>query len=289
MRRITVEAPAKINLTLDVVGRRKDGYHDIETVMHQIDLCDYVTVELIPETLEVRTNNPDLPGGPGNLAFKAAQVMKEHLGIKTGFRISIEKNIPLSSGLAGGSTDAAAVMKAIKFLLGLEIDGRHLNELGSRVGSDVVFCLEGATAIARGRGELLTPVICRNGLELVLINSGFPVSTAQIFDLIDGEKLTDRPDSAQMARALEEGNLDKIVLALGNVMEQVTIKLYPELQKLKDDLIKQGARGVMMSGSGPTVFGIFSGAESADQAFGRMLSIYPGTFRASSYRGSGVV
>ncbi|NLB18402.1 MAG: 4-(cytidine 5'-diphospho)-2-C-methyl-D-erythritol kinase [Syntrophomonadaceae bacterium] len=286
MKQITIEAPAKINLTLDVIGKRDDGYHDFETVMHQIDLCDYVKVELIPEGIEVWTDNPALPGGADNLAFKAAQVMKEQLNIKTGFRISIEKNIPLSSGLAGGSTDAAAVMKAINSLLDLEISRKDLNELGLKVGSDVVFCLEGATALAKGRGEILTPIICQAGLELVLVNSGFPVSTARIFDLIDGEKLIHRPDSMLMARAMEEGNLDKIVLALGNVMEQVTIKLYPDLQKIKDDLMEQGARGVMMSGSGPTVFGIISGAEVADQVFQRMLSLYPRTFRASSYRGS---
>lgn len=287
MSQITILAPAKINLTLDVVGKRDDGYHDIESVMHQINLCDRVTVGLSSQGVQVITDNPNLKGGRDNLAYKAAEVVMARFGIKTGFRILIEKNIPLSAGLAGGSTNAAATIKAIDELLGLGISAAEMNELGQIIGSDVAFCIAGATAVARGRGEILTPVVGKTRLELVLINPGFPVSTARIFSLIDQKNLIDRPDAIRMVRALEKGNLDSIAAELGNVMEQVTLELHPHLQKIKDDLMEAGARGALMSGSGPTVFGVYSDTKRADDAFNRLKRIYPHTFRASSYFGNG--
>lgn len=287
MKQVTISAPAKINLTLDVLGKRADGYHDIESVMHQVSLCDQVSVIAIPEGIEVYSNNDELPSGKGNLAFQAAQAVVSRHRLKTGFRIFLEKNIPLGAGLAGGSTDAAAVIKAINQLLELEINLQEMLELGQLVGSDVPFCLAGDTAIARGRGEVLTRVNSRVCLYLVLVNPGFNVSTAEVFNLIDRETLTDRPDSSKMAQAMEEGDFGRVVPELGNVMEKVTFKLHPELQGIKDDLLRAGAEGALMSGSGPTILGVFSEPEKAGRAFRYIKGIYPYTFWCSSYLGNG--
>ncbi|MGI6512770.1 MAG: 4-(cytidine 5'-diphospho)-2-C-methyl-D-erythritol kinase [Syntrophomonadaceae bacterium] len=287
MKQITVSAPAKINLTLDVLGKRADGYHNIESVMHQINLCDQVCVTQIPEGIEVYSNRGELPGGKTNLAYRAAEAMVSKLGIKTGFRIFLEKNIPLGAGLAGGSTNAAAVIKAIDQLLGLNMHLRDMLEIGQRTGSDVPFCLLGDTAIARGRGELLTRVNRRIKLHLLLVNPGFQVSTARIYNLLDQETITDRPDSVRMAAALANGDFAGVVSSLNNVMEKVTLKLHPEVAGIKDNLVQAGAAGALMSGSGPTVFGLFSDAEAAHRAFQVIKGFYPYTFCCSSYRANG--
>jgi 4-diphosphocytidyl-2-C-methyl-D-erythritol kinase len=164
---------------------------------------------------------------------------------------------------------------------------QEMLDLGQLVGSDVPFCLAGETAVARGRGEVLTKVNSLIDLHLVLVNSGFAVSTAQVFNLVDQETITCRPDSSKMAIAMEEGDLDKIVAALGNVMETVTFKLHPELQIIKDELVRLGAVGTLMSGSGPTIFGVFSKPEKARQAFHYIKGFYPYTFNCSSYLGNG--
>ena len=283
MKQITVSAPAKINLTLDVLGKRADGYHDIESVMHQVNLCDRVSVTQIPEGIEVCSNRGELPNGKANLAYRAAEVMVSRLGIKTGFRIFLEKNIPLGAGLAGGSTDAAAVIKAIDQLLGLNMPLNDMLEIGQQAGSDVPFCLLGDTAVARGKGELLTRVNRRIKLHLVLVNPGFQVSTARVYNLIDQETITERPNAERMVEALTDGDFAGVISSLGNVMEKVTLKLHPEVAATKDNLVRAGAAGALMSGSGPTVFGLFSDAEAARRAFKSLNGLYPYTFRCSSY------
>ncbi|MGI6550906.1 MAG: 4-(cytidine 5'-diphospho)-2-C-methyl-D-erythritol kinase [Syntrophomonadales bacterium] len=284
---ITISAPAKINLTLDVLGKRADGYHDIESVMHQVNLCDRVTVAVIPEGIEVYSNNAELPSGEGNLVYRAAMAVVSWLGIKTGFRIYLEKNIPLGAGLAGGSTDAAAVIKAINRLLGSRISFPVMLRLGQSVGSDVPFCMVGNTALAQGKGEILTRVDNRVCLYLVLVNPGFQVSTAQVYNLIDRETIVDHPDSSKMIQALASGDFKGVVSGLGNAMEKVTFKLHPELTGIKADLLRVGAAGALMSGSGPTVFGVFSRPEEACRAFHIMKETYPHTFWCSSYMGNG--
>lgn len=287
MKQITIPAPAKINLTLDVLGKRADGYHDIESVMHQVDLCDKVSVAIIPQGIEVYSNMNALPDGMNNLAYQAAKAIVSRFEIKTGFRIFLEKNIPLSAGLAGGSTNAAAVIKAIDQILGLNISLPDMLDIGKFIGSDVPFCLVGDTAIARGRGELLTRVSHRIKLHLVLVNPGFQVSTARIYNLIDEESITERPNSLEMARALADGSFERVVSELSNVMERVTLKQHPALQGIKDDLLQSGAAGALMSGSGPTIFGLFSEMEEARRAFHSLKGYYPYTFWCSSYLGNG--
>ncbi|MGE5544702.1 MAG: 4-(cytidine 5'-diphospho)-2-C-methyl-D-erythritol kinase [Bacillota bacterium] len=288
MKQITISTPAKINLTLDVLGKREDGYHDIESVMHQVNLCDQVSVTNIPEGIEVYSSRAELPGGKSNLAYQAAMAVVSRYGIKTGFRIFLEKNIPLSAGLAGGSTNAAGVIKAIDQLLGLNLSLPDMLEIGESLGSDVPFCLVGDTAIARGRGESLTKVNRRIQLHLVLVNPGFQVSTAQVYNLIDGETITDRPDSLKMAEALTNGDFEGVVSELNNVMEQVTFKLHPQLQGIKNDLLRAGAAGALMSGSGPTIFGLFFEMEEARRAFYYIKEVHPYSFWCSSYIGKGV-
>lgn len=286
MDEITVAAPAKINLTLDVVGLRNDGYHNIESIMHQVDLCDYVTVSLVGDGIEVITDNSELPGGSANLAFRAARQVLAYRA-KTGIRISIEKNIPLGAGLAGGSSDAAAVIQALNRLMDLDLSYEQMAALGLEIGSDVPFCLMGGTALAQGRGEILTAIPANQILELVLCNPGFEVSTAQIFALMDREEITVRPDNRQMVLALQAGDLGSIADHMINVMEQATFSLHPVLGQIKAALTENGARGVLMSGSGPTIFGIYPDRETADQAWQMMNKRYPRVYRASSYRRNG--
>lgn len=283
MKEITLKAPAKLNLTLDVKSRRPDGYHNIESIMHQIDLSDRVVLKEIPEGIRVESTNPLLPGGSGNLAYRAAEMFLGKYGIKKGVSIYLAKNIPLGAGLAGGSTDAAAVLKGLSQIFGLNVEPGELMGLGAKIGSDVPFCMLGGTAIAEGRGEILTPVRNLAKLHFILVNPGFSVSTARIYELLDNEKITDRPDMEKVVRALEVNDAAAVGAGLGNVMELATFKLFPELKEIKSDLLGGRAAGALMSGSGPTVFAVYENLEQAGEEYDKIKRKYPRVFLCSSY------
>lgn len=283
MKEITLKAPAKLNLTLDVKSRRPDGYHNIESIMHQIDLSDRVVLKEIPEGIRVESTNPLLPGGSGNLAYRAAEMFLGKYGIKKGVSIYLAKNIPLGAGLAGGSTDAAAVLKGLSQIFGLDVEPGELMGLGAKIGSDVPFCMLGGTAIAEGRGEILTPVRNLAKLHFILVNPGFSVSTARIYELLDNEKITDRPDMEKVVRALEVNDAAAVGAGLGNVMELATFKLFPELKEIKSDLLGGRAAGALMSGSGPTVFAVYENLEQAGEEYDKIKRKYPRVFLCSSY------
>ncbi|MFZ5595747.1 MAG: 4-(cytidine 5'-diphospho)-2-C-methyl-D-erythritol kinase [Bacillota bacterium] len=250
-------APAKINLSLDVLGVRRDGFHEILTVMHCLALHDTLGIETREDgVITVESSDPGVPSGSGNIVYKAADLLRREFGCNRGARIYIEKNIPVAAGLAGGSADAAAALKCLNRLWGINADSRALFRLGEKVGSDVPFCLMGNAALAGGRGEALTPLPALSGIGVVLVKPPFGVSTARVYGLYDTLPPGRHPDTMAVAGALKKGDLKALAGLLGNALERVTASLYPEILEIKEALTAAGAVGSLMSGSGPTVFGL---------------------------------
>lgn len=250
------KAPAKINLSLDVLRKRDDGFHDVEMVMTTIDLYDRLEFfSLEEDKIEISIESRYVPSDERNLAFKAAALFKEYYGIKKGVRILIEKNIPVSAGLGGGSTDAAAVLRGLNRLWDLNIPMTELAGLGSRIGADVSFCVYGKTAIARGYGEKIEHLKSPPPYWVILGKPDVGVSTWKIFSQIKVDELY-HPNTAKVLEALEEGNFHKLCTNMGNSLEQITASIHPEIIQIKKALLNMGSKGVMMSGSGPTVYGL---------------------------------
>jgi 4-diphosphocytidyl-2-C-methyl-D-erythritol kinase len=280
--KLIVEAPAKVNLTLDVKGKRTDGYHELETVMHQISLRDRIYLERLDQGIRLITNSALLSDGEENLAYRAAQLLFTEYGIKAGIGIFIEKNIPVGAGLAGGSTDAAAVLRGVNQLLGLPATEPALLDLAAKLGSDVPFCLQGGTALARGRGEILTGVEHRR-LEMVLVKPDFQLSTAEVYRSLRMDRIEFRPDHAAFFDAWNNYDIIGIAKNSRNVLETVSIGQYPQISVIKQELIRLGALNAVMSGSGPTVCGIFLTREEGCKAWQQMKQQYKESYLVSSY------
>ncbi|MGG0791795.1 4-(cytidine 5'-diphospho)-2-C-methyl-D-erythritol kinase [Peribacillus simplex] len=250
------KAPAKINLALDVLFKRPDGYHEVEMIMTTVDLADRIELkEITGNRIQILSHNRFVPDDHRNLAYQAAFILKERFGIKKGVSITIEKNIPVAAGLAGGSSDAAATLRGLNRLwkLGLSMD--ELAEIGAEIGSDVSFCVYGGTALARGRGEKITHLPAPPKCWVILAKPTIGVSTADIYKRLQTSKM-EHPDVPGMISAIMENNYHDVCEGLGNVLEQVTLQLYPEVANIKDQMKTFGADSVLMSGSGPTVFGL---------------------------------
>ncbi|MGG4265994.1 4-(cytidine 5'-diphospho)-2-C-methyl-D-erythritol kinase [Peribacillus simplex] len=250
------KAPAKINLALDVLFKRPDGYHEVEMIMTTVDLADRIEIkEIKGNRIQILSHNRFVPDDHRNLAYQAAFILKERFGINKGVSITIEKNIPVAAGLAGGSSDAAATLRGLNRLwkLGLSMD--ELAEIGAEIGSDVSFCVYGGTALARGRGEKITHLPAPPKCWVILAKPTIGVSTADIYKRLQISKM-DHPDVPGMISAIKENNYHDVCQGLGNVLEQVTLQLYPEVANIKDQMKTFGADSVLMSGSGPTVFGL---------------------------------
>lgn len=252
MSTITLRSPAKINLCLSVLGRRADGYHDVEMLMQMVGLFDEVTVSLGGPGISVTCDSHAVPSGEENIAWKAALEMLRISSKEVGLAIEIKKNIPVAAGLGGGSGNAAAVLTALNRLLGMGLDRDRLAEIGARIGMDVPFFFFGPTALARGRGEILTELTPLPHIPILLVNPGVETSTAWVYKNLN-LGLTKKGDCNKIARL----NLRNIALGLHNDLENVTSVLHPVINRIKDALLDQGAVGALMSGSGPTVFGIF--------------------------------
>lgn len=281
MRELTLNAPAKINLTLDILRRRSDGYHDLRMVMQTVSLYDRVTVHAETGTgrMEVRTNMAELPNGLDNLAGKAARAFFDATGLEnSGLEIAIEKWIPVCAGLAGGSTDGAAVLKALKQLLLPELPEKALEEIGARVGSDVPFCIRGGTALAEGRGELLTTLPAMPDGRIILCKPAFGISTPELFQRVQVEALPFHPNTEGMRSALAMGNLKMVARLAGNVFETVLTAEREEISAIKTILLDAGALTAAMTGSGPTVFGIFDDEKKALAAEKLLRVHYPQTY-----------
>lgn len=267
MDNITIKAPAKINLYLDVIGKRGDGYHDLRMIMQSISLFDDISISKAEMNIEVKCKARYVPQGEKNIAYRAAKLMVQHFGLKEGIRISINKRIPVAAGLAGGSTDAAAVMKGINDLFEIKADNQELAQLGKHVGADVPFCIMGGTAIAQGIGEILTPLKPFSGVDIVLIKPDFGVSTASVFKKFSRHDLNSGPDINILIKSMERRQLKEVGANLFNALEKVTTQEFKIINEIKAVLNENGAEGSLMSGSGPSVFGIFDNESKAREAF----------------------
>ena len=276
-----VQAYAKLNLTLDILGKRPDGYHDLCMVMQSVTLADTITLtENRGEGLRVRTNLRFLPTGEKNLAAAAAlRFWEAREQEPENLDIAIEKRIPVCAGMAGGSSDAAAVLRALNARAGEPFSPRELAKVGERVGSDVPYCVLGGTALAEGRGEVLTPLPPLPRCWVVVCKPDFPVSTPELFAQADRVKLRRRPDTKGILAALEAGDLGGVARRMYNVFEDVMPRrLYVRVAEIKNELIQRGALGANMSGSGPTAFGLFDRREAAEEALAALRERYRDTF-----------
>lgn len=281
MEPLTLQAPAKINLTLDILGTRPDGYHEMDMVMQSVSLCDALTLDLgAPGGIRAESGLRFLPNDKGNLAVAAALAFRQATGQTwEDLHIQIRKNIPVCAGTAGGSSDAAAVLRGLNALTGAGLSPEALAEIGREVGSDVPYCVLGGTALARGRGELLTPLPPLPPCHIVLCKPAFSISTPALFRAWDRKKSRLHPDTKGMLAALEQGDLVGIGRRMFNVFEGVlTPHQGREIESIKNLLLQAGALGASMSGSGPTVLGLFAQEESARKAVQLLRESYQEVF-----------
>ncbi|AVX19261.1 MULTISPECIES: 4-(cytidine 5'-diphospho)-2-C-methyl-D-erythritol kinase [Carboxydocella] len=262
---ITLLAPAKINLTLEIKGRRPDGYHEVAMVMQSLELADTITCRLRSDgKIFLEGNHPEVAWNETNLAWRAAWLLQEVSGVKLGAEILVEKRIPVAAGLAGGSTDAAGVLRALNQLWNLNWSREKLAELGARLGSDVPFCLYGGTALATGRGEQIQPLPALPQHSLLLLKPPYGVSTAEIYGLYARMGRSQQGQTERMLAAVRTGNWQEVARHLANDLEQITLALAPDLKELKEAACRAGCPGVLMSGSGPTLFALIND-EAQDQ------------------------
>ena len=278
MTGVTLPAYAKLNLTLDVLRKRGDGYHDVATIMQTVSLHDSVSVALADgDGIVCRCG--DIPGDGSNLAVKAAAAFFAQTGIRQrGLRIDVDKRIPVGAGLAGGSADAAAVLRALRALLAPELSHTELERIAAAVGSDVPFCIRGGTALAEGRGDRLAQLPPAPRFRAVLCKPEFSVSTPLMFSRIRAEELSRRPDTAGMLDALRRDEGQGVLARVRNVFEDVLPDEYGEVFAIRDRLLALGAEAAAMSGSGPTVFGLFRGDAAAEAAYAALKAAYAQTF-----------
>ena len=289
-----IKAYAKINLGLDVVRKRADGYHDVKMIMQTIDVFDTLDINLGIENSEnaadlgglgkisVVCGDENVPCDETNLVCKSAKAFLEYTGKKADISVKIGKNIPVGAGLAGGSTDAASVLRALNILLKTELSDTELMKIAKNIGADVPFCVVGNTYLAEGIGEILTPVKSNIKFDILLVKPPFSVSTPSVYKSLVLDENTTHPDIDKIKNALEDGNVSVIYENLGNTLEDVTLKMYGEVGKIKENLKNLGASAVLMSGSGPSVFAIFDDRQKLDGAYKIMKEKYKQTYLTST-------
>ena len=264
MDKMELKALGKINLGLDVLGRRENGYHDVRMVMQTVYLYDQIRMEKTKKPgIELLTNLFYLPVNENNLAYQAADLLMKEFHVKEGVKITLDKHIPVAAGMAGGSSNAAAVLFGINLMFSLGLSQKELMERGVTLGADVPYCVMRGTVLAEGIGEKLTRLAPMPFCHMVVAKPPINVSTKMVYDSLDSGAITKHPDIDGIIEAINEGSVIKIAERMGNVLEDVTIPLYPVIDKIKKDMISQGAYNAMMSGSGPTVFGIFPDEQTA--------------------------
>ena len=267
MDKLQLKAYGKINLGLDVIRKRPDGYHDLDMIMQMVDVYDDVIIEKkAGEEIVVKADAAVLSNGKDNLAYMAAKMLFDEFGIKSGVEITIHKRIPIAGGMAGGSSDCATTLIGINEMFNLGLSKQQLMERGVKLGADVPYCVLGGTAIARGIGEVLTPLPTPPQCHVIIAKPPISVSTAYVYGHIRPDEITKRPDIEQMTLAIKEQDLNKLSDLLYNVMEEVTVSEYPVIEKLKSIMLENGELNSIMSGSGPTVFGLFDDREKAQAA-----------------------
>ena len=268
---IKLKALAKINLGLDVLGRRENGYHDVKMIMQSIYLYDNVTIEKTEEPgIKLETNLNFLPVDDKNIAYKAAKMLMEEFQIPGGVKIVLDKHIPVAAGMAGGSSNAAAVLVGMNRLFELNLSQQDLMDRGVKLGADVPYCVMRGTVLAEGIGEILTPLDPMPKCYVLIAKPNISVSTKVVYEKLDSKEIDNHPDIDVIMEGLKEQDLRKIALNMGNVLEHVTVDDYPIIDDIKKVMMDAGAINAMMSGSGPTVFGIFDDKKIAKEAQRKM-------------------
>lgn len=268
MNSIIMKAYAKINLGLDVLRKREDGYHDVSMIMQSIDLCDTLIIKKTKENIiRVRTNLPFLPNDHRNLVYKAAALFKDTLHIGEGLQINLNKRIPVAAGLAGGSTDAAAALLGLNLLFETGLSTEELKKLGVSLGADVPYCIMLGTALSEGIGEILTPLKPMPECTILLVKPDISVSTKYVYENLKLSPPVGHPDIPRMLQAIEAGNLRGLTGVMDNILQTVTVKDYPVIEVIKDKMKEFGALTSLMSGSGPTVFGIYDDPAAIEKAY----------------------
>ena len=266
MDKLQLKAYGKINLALDVLRKREDGYHDLDMIMQMVDVYDDIIIEKNNiKDIVVRTDKAVLSNGKDNLAYMAAKTLMDEFGISQGVIITINKRIPIAGGMAGGSSDCATTMIGINQMFDLGLDKKALMERGVKLGADVPYCILGGTAIARGIGEVLTPLKTPPQCHVIIAKPPVSVSTAFVYGHIRPNQIKKHPDVEKMVEAINNQDLKMLAGLLSNVMEEVTIPEYPVIQDIKEVMLENGALNSIMSGSGPTVFGLYDDKESAEK------------------------
>lgn len=260
-----IKAHSKVNLTLDITGKKENGYHLLKTIMQSLELCDIVDIELADE-ITIKTSLNYLPSDKTNIAYRAAEAFFNHFGIKSGAKIYIEKNIPVSAGMAGGSTDGAAVIKALNELTGVNAPVENLAQIGEKVGADVPFCIMGGTVLCEGIGEILTPLKPVKKCPVLIAKPDFPISTVEIFKKVRINEMKHHPDTDGAIKAIENGNLYDLSKRMYNVLEEITATEKPIIKEIETVMLDNKAMCSLMTGSGPTVFGLFENEEDALRA-----------------------
>ena len=268
MNHLELKALAKINLGLDVTGRRENGYHDVRMIMQSVYLYDNVRLEKTGADGEIRlkSNLGYLPADENNIAYKAAKILTEEFDIREGVQITLDKHIPVAAGMAGGSSDAAAVLFGMNRMFGLHLSQQELMDRGVKLGADVPYCIMRGTVLAEGIGEILTPLPAMPKCTVLIAKPPVSVSTKTVYEALDSQEITEHPDIDGIIRGLEAGSLKQVAQCMGNVLEDVTIPLYPVIDQIKQEMLAAGAGGAMMGGSGPTVFGVFENRGAAKTA-----------------------
>lgn len=266
MNRIQMKALAKVNLGLDVIRRREDGYHEVKMIMQTVRLYDRIILEKTQQGISMETNLSFLPVNEQNIAYRAAKMLMDEFHIQSGLHIKIDKHIPVAAGMAGGSTDGAAVLYGVNKIFELGLTKRQLMERGVKLGADVPYCIMRGTVLSEGIGEILTPVPSLPDCHILIAKPPVSVSTKHVYENLKLDKIEKHPDIDGMVEALRMEDLHGVTQRMENVLETVTIPEHPEIQQIKDLMIKEGALNALMSGSGPTVFGIFDDREKGMRA-----------------------
>lgn len=261
------KAYAKVNLSLDVTGRLDNGYHLVDMIMQTVNIYDELSFERTDGEIVLESDCGELPLDENNLIYKAIRLIQEECGVTGGLRVFLKKNIPIAAGMAGGSTDCAATLMAMDELYSLKLGTKRLMELGVKLGADVPYCILGGTARAQGIGEKLTRLPNCPTLKLLVAKPDLNVSTKEVYTGLDALENLPHPGVDDMVRAIESGNGRAVAAGLGNVLECVTIPLHPVIREIKDRMLELGAINSLMSGSGPTVFGIYEKDEELQKAY----------------------
>ena len=276
MKEIGIDSYSKINLTLNILGKRRDGYHNIETIMQSINLADRIVIREEREGVKIKCSHPLVPTDTQSLTYRSAEKILSKYRIKKGVKIEIDKKIPLDSGMAGGSANSASILVGINKLFALNLSDKDLKEIGEELGMDVPFCIQNGTAFAYHRGEKVTPLPPMTPpLWIIVINPGFEIPTKWAYNNLNLESIRgEKSNTIAMLKALKDGGLEGIAKNLFNSFEELIITKYREIGEIKDRLIEEGVLGALMSGSGPTVFGIAQNKENALKIYEKLKPEY---------------